>query len=144
METSVLEKMREIIKQIEEQCRGLGGKLERNKITETSEILVCHLPEPKGITRVDFEEIEGRGGTFYIETEDGYHGVEVNVGNIRTRVEALGVTGDAIYDNAGFLIPDRKTIRHFVVIPRKRRRRVIKRTDRITYSVSPNLIRIYL
>ena len=138
-------KLEKIIEQIKKQCKALGGRIEETKISETSEILVCRFPEPKGITRVDFEEVEEEGGKLYIESEEGYHGVEVNVGDVRTRVEALGVTGDAIYDSAGYIVPSRKRSRHFMVLPkRKGRRNVIRRTKEIVYNVSPNFIHVYL
>jgi len=137
-------KLEEIKEQIREQCRMLYGKIEETKISETTEALVCRFLEPKGITRVDFEEVEGEGGKLYIESEEGYHGVKVDVGDIGTRVEVLGATGDAMYDNSGYIIPSRKRTRHFAIFKRKDRRKVIKRTEEIIYMVSPNFIHVYV
>ena len=137
-------KLKEIIEQITKQCKVLGGESVVVRHSETLESVVCRFPEPVEITRADFKEVEGEGGEFYIETEKGYHGVVVKTGDIRARVEAMGVTGDAIYDNAGYrLVGGRQEqIRHFMVIP-KGKRKTIKKTKEIRYTVSPNLVQIY-
>jgi len=137
-------KLEEIAEQIKKQCKMLGGKITEVKHSETLEFLVCSFPEPKGITRVDFDELEGKGGEFYIETEDGYHGAKVNVGDIRTRIEALGVFGNVIYDTEGYYdIKSKKTGAIFSITPKeKSKRKVIKKTKEIRYTVSSDFIHI--
>jgi len=140
-------KLEKIVEQIKKQCRALGGRIEEAKISETSEILVCRFPEPKGITGVDFEEVEEEGGKLYIESEEGYHGVKVDVGNVRARIEVTGITGDAVYDNAGYVVPPRKTVRHFAVLPKRKgrgKRRVVKKTKEIIYNVSPDIVYVQI